>query len=100
MEEAWRALRLGGLPLNDPVWTIVKGIPARSWTNSKVSAIDLLSDFWWIDDRPDEQSLNILAQHGLSDRLIIVVEDDDGLNRCREMLIQRIEARTEVHLNP
>ena len=91
-EEAWRALRLAGLTPSDRVWGIIKSIPARSWTVPKVSAINCSEDFFWIDDRPDEVSLSILAQHGLSERLIIVGEECDGLNRCREMLIARITA--------
>jgi hypothetical protein len=47
------------------------------WETCKIEGIDLDSDFRWIDDDPDEESLAGLKRRELMDRLMICQKPDD-----------------------
>lgn len=47
------------------------------WENCKIEAIDLDSNFRWIDDDPDKESLAVLNRRSLMDRLMTCQKPDD-----------------------
>lgn len=54
------------------VMDIVDKIPAAAWTTLKTEALDLKSDFYWIDDGPLATEIDFLKQAGVIERLILV----------------------------
>jgi hypothetical protein len=80
-EEARRAFCLVGP-------NVIKHIGAAKWGRCKTEAIDRTrSDWYWIDNSPDEEDLALLRQRGLLDHLIIVEDGDAGaLERARQRL--------------
>jgi hypothetical protein len=69
-------------------WRFVQAIPAVRWGTRKIDAIDLSSDFFWLDDDHGDEALAILTEHGKADRAIHVNvdRDPDALLRARQML--------------
>jgi len=63
---------------------LLKSIKPTTWHGSKVSGIDLGSDFVWIDDQPLRVEIDELQGRKLLSRLIIIDtnKDDDGLLRA------------------
>lgn len=55
-------------------------VQPTSWDTLKTEAIDLTSDFYWLDDQPFQSEIAYLQAHGVADRLIIV-----DLNRPGEL---------------
>ncbi len=47
------------------------------WETCKLEGIDLDSDFRWIDDDPDQESLVVLKRRGLEHRLLLCREPND-----------------------
>lgn len=65
----------------------LKDVQATNWLTLKTEAIDLNSDFYWLEDYPLQAELNILEAHDKADRLIKVsLNDDDELERVKKML--------------
>jgi len=58
----------------------LKDVKATTWRKCKSEAIDLASDFYWLDDAPRHADRQVLMEHGKLDRLIVV-----DLNRPREL---------------
>jgi hypothetical protein len=88
-QEACHALRYAlGLPALPADWRFVQAIPAVRWGTRKIDAIDLSSDFFWLDDDHGDEALAILTEHGKADRAIHVNvdRDPDALLRARQML--------------
>jgi hypothetical protein len=53
-----RAFRLAAQASVDaPEWNCLDAIRVMPWDTSKAGSIDMRSNFFWIDDAPDEQSL-------------------------------------------
>ena len=81
-----RAFRLAmGCPaLPAEIEALLKSIKPTTWHGSKVSGIDLGSDFVWIDDSPLMVEMDALQGRNLLSRLIIIDtnKDDDGLLRA------------------
>ena len=73
-----------------PDWHVLDTIPAARWERRKVDAIDLSSDFFWVDDNHGEEALAILAAHGRADRAIEtnVDRDPDALLRAMKRLAE------------
>jgi hypothetical protein len=65
------------------VETLLRAVRPTRWRGSKVSGIDLASDFVWIDDDPLAVEIDALRGLGLLDRLLIV-DSDDGLLRAAD----------------
>lgn len=61
-----------------------------NWDTLKTEAIDLASDFYWLDDRPFQSEIAYLQAYRVSDRLIIV-----DLNRLDELaaVIEKLKPR-------
>jgi hypothetical protein len=78
-----RAFRvaLGAPALPAEVEALLRAVRPSKWRGSKVSGIDLASDFVWIDDDPRHIEIAALRDLGLLDRLLIV-DSDDGLLRA------------------
>jgi hypothetical protein len=72
-----RAFHHAGAPLDDPGWQVLHLIGPALWTANKTEAIDPASDFWWLDDDPNEDARNWLRTHHREDRLIQVSSDRD-----------------------
>jgi len=47
-------------------------VQPTTWDTLKTEAIDLASDFYWLDDQPFQSEIAYLRAHGVADRLIIV----------------------------
>jgi hypothetical protein len=67
------------------------------WSRCKTEALDLTTDFYWLDDQPTPTALQVLAQHGRLDRWIEVRVDDDpdDLLRVRRLLDEGKDGVTE-----
>ena len=81
-----RAFRLaiGSPTLPTKIEALLKSIKPTTWHGSKVSGIDLGSDFVWIDDQPLSVEIDALQCRNLLSRLIVIDtnKDDDGLLRA------------------
>jgi hypothetical protein len=88
-EEVCHAFRyaLGARDL-PPDWRFLETIPATRWGRRKVDAIDLSTDFYWVDDAHGEDSLAILTLHGKADRAVqtSVDRDPDALLKAMHQL--------------
>ena len=83
--------RDGGFEETERAFKTALGLPERSgeldllfhlvqptyWETCKIEGIDLDSDFKWIDDDPDQESLAALNRRSLMDRLMICRAPDD-----------------------
>ncbi len=83
--------RDGGFEETERAFKSALGLPERSgeldllfhlvqstyWETCKLEAIDLDSDFRWIDDDPDQESLVVLKRRGLEHRLLLCREPND-----------------------
>ena len=56
-------------------------MPTSEWFGSKITGVDLASDFVWIDDAPLRVEIETLRGLGLLNRLL-VVDTDNGLLRA------------------
>jgi len=67
---------------------LVGGIPVGRWGAMKAEAFVGEEDFIWVDDNPDEGSLDWLARRGLGDRLVVAStdQDRDDLVRVKSIL--------------
>ncbi len=59
----------------------LKTVKTTNWSTLKTEAIDLNSDFFWIEDYPFQAEINILEYNNKKDNLIIV-----DLNQPNELL--------------
>jgi hypothetical protein len=60
---------------------LLRAVRPTDWSGSKISGIDLASDFVWIDDDPLSVEIAALRERNLLGRLILV-DTDDGLLRA------------------
>jgi hypothetical protein len=77
----------------DDLKALVSGIPVAAWGEMKADAFGVEEDFCWIDDNPDTLSLSWLKYHGLSDRLVVVITDQepDDLVRVQSVLANSLK---------
>jgi len=70
---------------------LFKKIKPAKWNTLKSEAIDLKSDFYWIDDSPLRAELDALEAGGRRDRLLVVdtKRETNGLNRVMGELRDR-----------
>lgn len=69
------------------VEALLRSVQPTAWSGSKVSAIDLTSDFAWIDDEPMGFEIEALRRRGLLDWLVVV-----DTNKNDDALLQAIDA--------
>jgi hypothetical protein len=62
-----------------------QAVRPTTWDTLKTEAIDLASDFYWLDDQPFQAELAYLQAHGVADRLVVV-----DLNRPNELLSMQV----------
>jgi hypothetical protein len=78
-----RAFRLamGVATLPAEIDIVLRSVKPTTWHGSKVSGIDLTSDFVWIDDQPLKVEVDTLQDLNLLSRLIVIDtnKDDDAL---------------------
>jgi hypothetical protein len=88
LDGARRAFRAAGAPLDDPRWAVLNLIEAAAWSVNKTEAVDVWSNFWWVDDNPSEHDRDWLRAHNRQDRLIEVSSDrdPDALLHARSLL--------------
>jgi hypothetical protein len=89
-KEIERAFRFA-IPTNtlpDEIKELIRAIRPAPWGTAKVEGIDLSRPFFWLDDHPDQTSVDALEEAGLLERLVIVSVDrrSDGLVRLRKFL--------------
>jgi len=70
------------------VMKLIETIHATSWRMVKIEAIDLESDFYWIEDRPTSYEIEQLERHNALHRLIQVDtrRNPDDLKRAMSLL--------------
>jgi hypothetical protein len=75
----------------DAVDQLVTAIRPSVWATCKAEAIDFDEDFLWLDDAPEEPSLDLLQEHGAMDRWIAISVDrkPDDLVRIKQILGRR-----------
>jgi hypothetical protein len=81
-----RAFRLaiGSPTLPTTIEALLKSIKPTTWHGSKVSGIDLGSDFVWIDDQPLRVEIDELQGRKLLSRLIVIDTNKEGRIYVRE----------------
>jgi hypothetical protein len=87
IERAFRfAIPANSLPVE--IKDLIRAIGPAAWGVEKVSGIDLLREFYWVDDNPDDGSVNTLEKTGLTSHLIIASTDQRQaeLDRVGEFL--------------
>jgi hypothetical protein len=57
---------------DDKVIEKLKKVKPTNWTTLKTEAIDFSSDFFWLDDYPFQDAIDVLTKHSKNDRLIVV----------------------------
>jgi hypothetical protein len=69
-------------------------VEPAEWNACKTEVIDFSVDFYWIDDNPTREALQVLAQHGCEHRWIEARVDHDpaDLLRVHDILDQRLSA--------
>jgi hypothetical protein len=75
---------MGCPTLPTDVEAVLTSVKATTWSGSKISGIDLASDFVWIDDEPLAVEVAALQSRNLLNRLVVIDTnpDDDGLLRA------------------
>ncbi|MGI4763014.1 MAG: hypothetical protein ACRYF0_20040 [Janthinobacterium lividum] len=69
-----------------------QAVQPTNWHTLKTEAIDLASNFYWLDDMPFQSELAYLQAHGVADRLLIV-----DLNRPGELAIIQQQLISAAH---
>jgi hypothetical protein len=90
--DAAPAVRVFARYADDSVLALVRRVGATSWRRAKIEAIDLGSDFYWVEDKPAPLELSILESHGVLNRLIHVDtrREPDGLQRAMSLLREAV----------
>jgi hypothetical protein len=87
IERAFRfAIPTANLPGN--IRRLIRAIHPAPWGGKKVEGIDLSRAFFWVDDDPDQVSVEALANVGLQSRLVTISTDQylDDLVRAKVSL--------------
>jgi hypothetical protein len=73
---------------------LINLVKPTQWNACKTEGIDLSTDFYWIDDNPTREALQVLAQHGCEHRWIEARVDHDpaDLLRVHDVLDERLSA--------
>ena len=88
IERAFR-LAIPAANLPDNLRMLIRAIRPASWGKGKVEGIDMFRDFYWVDDDPDQASVDALEKAGLISRLHIASTDQrlDDLARVKISLV-------------
>jgi hypothetical protein len=76
---------MGLTVLPTEIESLLRSVRPTTWAGNKVSAIDLSSNFAWLDDAPLLAEIAALRDRNLLSRLIVIDtnKDDDGLLRAK-----------------
>lgn len=79
----------------DAVDTLLGRVRPGQWQDFKAQAMDLSTPFLWLDDAPEEESLEMLTARGLSSCWVSVDVDrhPDDLDRVRGVLCDALMIR-------
>ncbi|MGE5516432.1 MAG: hypothetical protein ACM31D_11500 [Bacteroidota bacterium] len=77
----------------DAVESLLRRITPVAWRDFKAEAIDFAQPFLWLDDAPEEESLDVLLRHGAEASWVPVAIDQrpDDLRRAMAELQRRAE---------
>jgi hypothetical protein len=93
-EEIERAFRFAIPTTNiaEETKKLIKAIRPARWAAGKIDGIDISREFFWLDDNPDQPSVDALKEARLLDRLITVSTDrqPEDLVRVRKMLASAV----------
>ena len=89
IERAFR-LALPATIIPEEVRHLIRAIFPSPWGIKKLDGIDVSRDFYWVDDNPDDASVDVLEKGELRGRLIIAStdRDPDDLERVKFLLKQ------------
>lgn len=75
----------------DRIAALAERVASTTWRHAKAEGIDFDHDFLWLDDAPDEDSLDMLAARGLAANWIAVAVDQrpDDLARAMGVIGRR-----------
>jgi hypothetical protein len=76
---------IGSPELPSEIETLLRAVRPTEWFGSKITGINVASDFVWIDDAPLRAEIESLRSLGLLSRLL-VVDTDDGLLRAVDVI--------------
>jgi hypothetical protein len=89
-DEIERAFRFAipAANISNDVRQLIRAICPAPWGGGKVKGIDLSKDFYWVDDNPDDVSVDAMKNAGLKSRLILASTDQhpNDLERVRRQL--------------
>ncbi len=70
-----------------------QAVRPTNWDTLKTEAIDLVADFYWLDDSPFQSEIASLQERGAADRLLVVnLANPDDLLRLQQFLQSKLEA--------
>jgi hypothetical protein len=68
-----------------------RAVQPTAWDALKTEALDLESDFYWLEDRPFQAEIACLEAAGVADRLLVVnLDTPHALRQLQETLHQHI----------
>lgn len=68
-----------------------QAVQPTNWDTLKTEAIDLASDFYWLDDQPFQSEIAYLQAHGVADRLLVAnLENAGELLRLQQLLSNKL----------
>lgn len=59
----------------DALDALLRAVQPSTWSSFKAEAIDFDVPFYWLDDAPEEESLDLLQRHGVADSWVPVAVD-------------------------
>ncbi len=69
----------------------LESVQPTNWNALKTEAIDLRSDFYWLEDRPFQAELACLEAAGVANRLVLVNLDmPEALRQVQDTLRQQL----------
>lgn len=69
----------------DAIDALLRAVRPSTWSAFKAEAIDFATPFLWLDDAPEEESLELLARHGVTASWIPVAVDGKPDDLARVM---------------
>ncbi len=69
----------------------LEAVQPTNWDALKTEAIDLSSDFYWLEDRPFQAEMACLEAAGVADRLVLVnLDTPEALRQIQDTLCQKL----------
>jgi len=75
----------------DTLELLRQAVQPTTWDTLKIEAIDVASDFYWLDDSPFQSEIAYLQTRDVADRLIVVdLNRPDELNKILQKLLAKV----------